>query len=73
MQDPVNSQNRQIPAVASPAKPRRQPGPPRRNKLFHKNRWLISVNVVAALRRAGVECDIVIPALAGYDPALPKH
>jgi hypothetical protein len=37
----------------------------KRNKLVHKNRWLISVNVVAALRRAGVDCDIVVPPEAG--------
>jgi hypothetical protein len=35
----------------------------RRNKLAFKNRWLISVDVVAALRRAGVVCDIVLPPL----------
>lgn len=34
-----------------------------RNKLAFKNRWLISVDIVAALRRAGVICDIVLPAL----------
>ena len=35
--------------------------PPKRNKLVYKDRWLISVNIVAALRRAGVVCDIIAP------------
>jgi hypothetical protein len=52
---------------------------PRRNKLLHKNRWLISVDIVASLGRAGVDCDILIPGgepwlrRAGYDPACRKH
>jgi hypothetical protein len=33
---------------------------PKRNKLFYKHRWLISRNVVIALRRAGVVCDIIV-------------
>lgn len=47
--------------------------PPKRNRLFYKNRWLISRDMVASLRRAGVECDIVVPALRGYDPTLLRH
>jgi hypothetical protein len=35
--------------------------PPRRNKLSYKDRWLISRDVVAALRRAGVACNIIVP------------
>jgi hypothetical protein len=31
------------------------------SKLRHKNRWLISRDVVAHLRRAGVVCNIVVP------------
>jgi len=34
---------------------------PKRSKLFYKHRWLVSVDVVTALRRAGVVCDIVVP------------
>jgi hypothetical protein len=34
---------------------------PKRNKLFFKNRWLLSQHLVIALRRAGVVCDIVVP------------
>jgi hypothetical protein len=45
------------PKIPVPRNPRRQP---KRNKLSFKDRWLISVNVVAALRRAGVVCDIVV-------------
>ena len=37
---------------------------PKRNKLFFKNRWLISANIVTALRRAGVDCDIIVPGSA---------
>jgi hypothetical protein len=40
---------------------RRHNRPPKRNKLVYKNRWLISVNIVASLRRAGVACDIIAP------------
>jgi hypothetical protein len=47
--------------------------PSQRNKLVFKNRWLISVDVVAALRRAGVACDIVLPALYVDAPGLTKH
>jgi hypothetical protein len=39
----------------------REPNLRKRNKLFYKHRWLISVNMVAALRRAGVDCNIVVP------------
>jgi hypothetical protein len=42
--------------------PRQQGRRPRRNKLVYKNRWLLSVNIVAALRRAGVACDIIVPS-----------
>ena len=31
------------------------------NKLKYKNRWLISRDVVAHLRRAGVVCNIIVP------------
>lgn len=31
------------------------------NKLLQKNRWLISRDIVAHLRRAGVDCNIIIP------------
>jgi hypothetical protein len=58
---------------------RRHDRPPRRNKLVYKNRWLISVNIIASLRRAGVVCDIIAPeassgggstaALSRLDPA----
>ena len=41
---------------------RKQKKQPKRSKLHYKNRWLISVNVVAALRRAGIDCDIIAPA-----------
>jgi hypothetical protein len=64
-------QERAVPTVAPHP---RAPAPPResrtfrRNKLAFKNRWLISVDVVAALRRAGVVCDIVLPPLY-LDPA----
>jgi hypothetical protein len=34
----------------------------RPNKLVYKDRWLISCDVVAALRRAGVICSIVVPS-----------
>jgi hypothetical protein len=40
------------------AEPQRRPTS---NKLKYKNRWLISRDVVAHLRRAGVVCNIVIP------------
>jgi hypothetical protein len=38
-------------------------GPQRRptSKLRHKNRWLISRDIVAHLRRAGVACNIIVP------------
>ena len=61
---------------------KKQRAPDRRNKLCYKNRWLISVDVVAALRRAGIECDIVVlnddgvPKLSGdveRDDGLTKH
>jgi hypothetical protein len=58
---------------------RRHNRPPKRNKLVYKNRWLISVNIIASLRRAGVVCDIIAPeassggastaALSRLDPA----
>jgi hypothetical protein len=35
---------------------------PRTNKLVYKNRWLISRDVVAHLKRAGVDCNIIVPA-----------
>ena len=38
---------------------------PKRNKLFYKNRWLISRHLVIALRRAGVVCDIVVADHSG--------
>lgn len=47
--------------------------PVKRNKLIFKNRWLISVDVVAALRRAGVNCDIVLPPLYVDTPGLTRH
>lgn len=47
---------------ASPPSEVREPIRPRRNKLFYKHRWLISANMIAALRRAGVDCNIVLPA-----------
>src|SRR5208337_4865334 len=47
--------------------------PPRRNKLAFKNRWLISVDIIAALRRAGVICDIVVPVLYADAPGLTRH
>jgi len=53
--------------------PRPRTPTPRRSKLSFKNRWLISVDVVAALRRAGVTCDIVIPALYADMPGLTRH
>jgi hypothetical protein len=34
---------------------------PKSNKLKYKNRWLISRDVVAHLRRAGVVCNIIVP------------
>ncbi len=34
---------------------------PKQNKLVYKNRWLVARDVVAALRRAGIRCDIIIP------------
>jgi hypothetical protein len=34
---------------------------PTSNKLKYKNRWLISRDMVAHLRRAGVDCNIVVP------------
>ncbi len=49
------------------------PKPIKRNKLVFKNRWLISVDIVAALRRAGVTCDIVLPALYVETPGLTRH
>ncbi len=49
------------------------PKPVKRNKLVFKNRWLISVDVVAALRRAGVNCDIIIPPLYVETPGQTKH
>ena len=33
----------------------------KRSKLFYKHRWLVSANMIVALRRAGVVCDIVLP------------
>ncbi len=45
----------------------------RRTKLAYKNRWLISVDVVAALRRAGVDCDILLPQLYLDTPGLTQH
>ena len=44
-----------------PVAQRRRKRPPKRNKLVYKDRWLISVNIVAALRRAGIVCDIIAP------------
>jgi hypothetical protein len=49
-------------AEPDPAAVRRGPQVWKRNKLFYKHRWLVSANVVAALRRAGVDCNIVVPA-----------
>jgi len=40
------------------------------NKPVYKNRWLISADVVAALKRAGIECNIII---AYHDRHLPQH
>jgi hypothetical protein len=56
--------------------PRQARQRPKRNRLHYKHRWLISANVVAALRRAGVDCDIIVPvqddrpALAPRPPRL---
>lgn len=48
--------------------------PPRkRNKLRFKNRWLISADIVAALRRAGVDCNITIPKLYDEDLGQTRH
>jgi hypothetical protein len=44
---------------------------PKRNKLFYKNRWLISQHLVIALRRAGVVCDIVVADRDGNIASLP--
>jgi len=52
----------QLPVVVTYARPKR----PKRNKLFYKHRWLISRDVVAALRRAGVVCEIVVPEHVGW-------
>jgi hypothetical protein len=49
-------------AEPGPAALRRGPKVRKRNKLFYKHRWLVSASVVAALRRAGVDCNIVVPA-----------
>jgi hypothetical protein len=50
----------------------REPGARRkRNKLSHKNRWLISRHLVIALRRAGVVCDIVVADTCGNVESLP--
>ena len=49
------------------------PGARKRSKLVHKNRWLISVDIVAALRRAGVNCDIVMPLLYVDVPGSTRH
>jgi hypothetical protein len=46
---------------------------PKRNKLFFKNRWLLSQHLVIALRRAGVECDIVVEDRAGNIVTLPTE
>jgi hypothetical protein len=40
------------------AEPQRRP---KNHKLKYKNRWLISRDVVAHLRRAGVDCNIIVP------------
>jgi len=53
--------------------PRSRAPTPKRSKLAFKNRWLISVDVVAALRRAGVNCDIVIPAFYVDAAGLTRH
>ena len=45
---------------------RARPKRVKRNKLFYKHRWLISRDVVAALRRAGVVCGIVVPEQVGW-------
>ncbi len=45
-------------AEAEPGTERRKP---KQNKLVFKNRWLVARDVVAALQRAGVSCDIIIP------------
>jgi hypothetical protein len=72
---------RTLERLASALEPR-LPAPrtkPKRNKLSYKNRWLISPNIVNALRRAGVECNILVPdqegwvQYVGYDPTLPRH
>jgi hypothetical protein len=45
------------PPEATPPRRKR----PKRNKLSFKNRWLVAADVFAALRRAGVACDIIVP------------
>jgi hypothetical protein len=47
---------------------------PKSHKLSYKNRWLISRDIVAHLRRAGVVCNIIVPkriALAQYGAMSP--
>jgi hypothetical protein len=44
---------------------------PKHNKLFYKNRWLLSQHLVIALRRAGVVCDIVVADPSGNVESLP--
>jgi len=61
------------PAAVAPGAEAPEHGRRRRagaSKLAHKNRWLISVDVVAALARAGVVCDILVP---GGTPWREKH
>jgi hypothetical protein len=41
------------------------------NKLVYKDRWLISCDVVAALRRAGVICNIMVVDEEGQLATLP--
>ena len=52
-------------AERSPSNPidARKPMRPKRSRLSYKHRWLVARDVVVALRRAGVDCNIVVPPL----------
>ncbi len=65
--DPIGSYARDVVSTSAtqetlkPAEPRAPARKAKRNKLAYKHRWLISRDIVAALGRAGVECDIIVP------------